>query len=108
MHPEHDRERRVDAGEGLEDARVPRLREALAAVFLGHVEAAEAALAELADDVVADPPLLLDLSRVEARPELVSRGDEGSDLVLLAGIRLGPGEDELLVDVAEEQGLRKR
>ena len=40
---EHDRERRVDLGEGLEDARVAGLREALAAVALGDVEAAEPA-----------------------------------------------------------------
>ena len=39
----HDRERRVDLGERLEDARVAGLREALAAVLLGHVEAAQAA-----------------------------------------------------------------
>ena len=45
---EDDRERRVDLGEGLEHARVAGLREALAAVALVDVEAAEPGLAERA------------------------------------------------------------
>ena len=46
-------ERRVDLRELLADPAVAGLREALAAVFGGHVEAEQAALAEFGDDVVA-------------------------------------------------------
>ena len=65
VHAEHHRERGVGLAEHLEDAAVAGLREALAAVLLWHVQAAAPALAELADDVVADPALLLDRARVD-------------------------------------------
>ena len=76
---EHDRERRVDLGEGLEDPRVAGLGEALPAVGLVDVQAAEPRLAELADRPVADPARLLDLrcdpcaTRSRARPRSAQR-----------------------------------
>ena len=48
MHAEHDRERRVDLGEGLEHPRVAGLGEALPAVLLVDVEAAEPGFAQRA------------------------------------------------------------
>ena len=108
VHAEHDRERRVDLGEGLEHARVAGLREALAAVALVDVEAAEPGLAELADHVVADPALLLDLAVVHARADLARGGVQVADPLLLVGVGRRPGEDHLLVDLAEEERLRER
>ena len=65
VHAEHHRERGVGLGERLEDTAVAGLREALAAVLLCHVEAAEPAFAEVANHVIADPTLLLDRARVD-------------------------------------------
>ena len=61
---EDDRQRRVDLADGLEDARVAGLREALPAVLLVDVEAERADLAEVAKDLVGDPALLLRLPGV--------------------------------------------
>jgi hypothetical protein len=89
----HDRERRVDLGEGLEDARVAGLRQPLAAVLLGHVEPAQPALAQLLDDVVSEPALLLDLARVDLRlGKLAQRRVQAADLLLLVGVRPGHGK----------------
>ena len=106
MHAHHDRQGRVDLREGLEHPAVAGLGEALPAVALGHVQAAQAALAELADQVVADPPVLLDPARVDRLGgELSQRGDQGADPVLLTLGGLRVGKDELVVDLAEEQRL---
>src|SRR5262249_16944504 len=108
VHAHDDRKRRVDLRERLENARVAGLREALAAVLLGNVEAAQPALADLADRLVADPALLLDLAAVVALAELAQRVDEPADAVLLARLGLRPREHELLVDLAEEERLCER
>ena len=105
---EDDRQRGVDPGEGLEHARVAGLREALAAVALRDVEAAQAALAQLADHVVADPAVLLDLARVKPGAELVRGRDQRPHVLLLGGVGLRPRKDQVLVDLAQEQGLRER
>ena len=108
MDAEDDRQRGVDLGERLEDPRVARLREALAAVLLVDVEAAEPRVAELADDVVADPAVLLDLAMVDRRADLARPRAQLTDLALLLLIRGRPREDHLLVDLAEQQGLGER
>ncbi len=105
---EDDRQGRVDLGEGLEDARVAGLREALASVGLVDVEAAQPGLAELADHVVADPPLLLDLAVVHPGPDVARGRVERPDPLLLARVRGRPREHEFLVDLAEEQRLGER
>jgi hypothetical protein len=105
VHAEHDRERRVDLGEGLEDPCVARLGKALAAVALVDVEAEEPGFAEVADEVVANPPLLLDLAVVHARADLARGRVQLADALLLGGVGLGPREDHLLVDLAEEDRL---
>ena len=105
---EHDRQRGVDPRQGLEDARVARLGEGLAAIALRDVEAAEAALPELADDVVADPAVVLDLARVEPRAQLVGRRDQRSHPILLGRVGLWPRKHQVLVDLAQEQGLGER
>ena len=106
---EDDRERPVDLGEGLEDARVAGLGEALAAVLLVDVEAAAARLAELADHVVADPAVLLDLARGRSsrRSPGLGRRARGPRICSSASGRR-PRKDHLLVDLAEEQRLGER
>ena len=108
VNAEDDREGGVDPGKGLEHARVAGLGETLAAEALGDIEATQAALPELADHVVADPAVLLDLPRVQPGAQLVGAGDQGPDLVLLVGVGLRPRKDQLLVDLAQEQRLRER
>ena len=109
VHAEHHRERGVGLGERLEDAAVAGLREALAAVLLRHVEAAEPALAELADHVVADPALLLDRPRIDLLGGVLAQpADQIADLALLALVGPRVREDEVLVDLAQEERLRER
>ena len=107
VHAQDDGQGGVDLGEGLEHTGIAGLGQALPAVSLGHVEAHQTALPEFPDHVVADPAVLLDLARVQAGAELLGGGDQGP-LLLLSGIRLRPGEDEVLVDLATEQGLGER
>jgi len=57
-------ERGLDLRDRLEHAAVAGLGEALAPVLLRHLEQEDAALAELADEVVADPAILLGLAPV--------------------------------------------
>ncbi len=104
---EDDRERPVDLGELLEDARVAGLREALPAVALVDVEPAEPGVAELADHVVADPAVLLDLAVVDRLADRAGTGAELADLDLLVLVGLRPREDHLLVDLPEQQRLRE-
>jgi hypothetical protein len=105
----HDhRQRRVDLREHLGHAAVAGLRQALPAVLLVHVQAAEPGLAEGGDHLVADPAVLLGLARVDQLGRDVAQPcDQGADLVLLFGVRLRIGEDEVLVDLAEEERLRE-
>src|SRR3954452_10701609 len=98
----HDREGRVDLGERLEDAGIPGLGEPLTSVALGHVEAAEARVAQLTHQAVAEPLLLLDLPRVDVLADLARGGDQPADPLLLVAVRLGPREHHLLVDLPAE------
>jgi hypothetical protein len=101
---EHDRQGAVDLADRLEYARVAGLREALAAVLLVDVEAEDAALAECRDCLVADPALLLDRARVVVLGAVLpQRGDQPADLLLLGVVGAGEGEDEVVVDLAEEE-----
>jgi hypothetical protein len=103
---EDDRQRAVDLPDRLEHPRVAGLREALAAVLLVDVEPEDPALAERGDRLVADPALLLDRARVVVlRAVLAQRGDQAADLLLLGVVGTREGEDEVVVDLAEEQGL---
>jgi hypothetical protein len=105
---EDDRQRPVDLADRLEDPRVARLREALAAVFLVDVEPEDAALAERRDRLVADPALFLDRARVVVvAAVLAQRVDQAADLLLLGVVGAGEGEDEVVVDLAEEERLRE-
>ncbi len=108
MDAQDDRECRVDVGEGLEDARVPGLGEALAAVLLVHVEAQKAGLAQVAEELVGDPALVLELAVVLAARDLARRPDQAADLLLLVGVGHGPREDHVLVDLAEEERFGER
>jgi hypothetical protein len=108
VHAHDHRQRSVGLGELLEHAAVAGLRKPGAAVLLGHVEAGQAALAQLGDLVVADPALLLDGVLVVALAELARRLHEPAHLLLLLGVRLRIGEDELLVDLPEEERLGER
>jgi hypothetical protein len=106
---EHDRERRVGLGERLEDAAVAGLGEPLAAVLLGHVEAAEAALAEVADQLVADPAALLNRARVDHVVRVVAQpADQLAHLALLGLVGPWVREHEPFVDLAQEERLGER
>ena len=114
LHPDrlvdaHDhRERAVDLGELLGDAAVAGLAEPGAAVLLRHVQPQQPALAELADLVVADPAALLHGALVVVLAELAHRGHALADALALLIARGRIGEDQLLVDLAEEQRLGER
>jgi hypothetical protein len=105
VHAHHHRQSGVDLGEGLEHAAVARLAEALAAVSLRDVKTAEAALPKLTHEVVADPAPLLYLPRVDALGEVAQGRVQCPYPVLLLGLGPREGEDHLLVDLAQEQGL---
>jgi hypothetical protein len=106
VHAHADRQRAVDLTDRLEDARVARLGQPLAAVLLRHVQTHEAEVAQVAVDLVGDPALVVDPSRVDAlgrkRPEA---RDELADLdgLVVAGDRIG--EDDVLVDLAQRERL---
>ena len=107
VHAHADRQRAVDLADRLEHARVAGLRQPLAAVLLGHVEAHEPELAEVAVDLVGDPALVVDLARVDVLGR-VARGSaaiELADLVGLLAARDRVREDEVLVDLAEGERL---
>jgi hypothetical protein len=101
VHPQDHRERGVDLCERLGNAAIARLGQSLAAVLLGHVQAHQPPLAELTDRVVADPALLFDLVGVVGH--LPQCRDQRANPPLFLGVGLGIGEDELLVDLAEEE-----
>ena len=106
VHPEHDRQGGVDLPDRLEHARVAGLGQALAAVSLVHVEAQHPDLAEVADDLVRNPALLLDAARVVVLGAVLAKpAVEVADPLLLVGVGRGPGKDQLLVDLAQEQRL---
>src|SRR5207237_4729131 len=77
------------------------------AVLLRHVEPEQPALAELADLVIADPAPLLDGALVVVLAELASGRHELANPLLLALVGARVGEDEVLVDLAEEERLRE-
>ena len=108
VHPEDDRERWIDLRDRLEHAAVAGLGETLAAVLLRNVEPEDAALAELEDELVADPAILLGLAPVVVLiGALAERGDQTADLLALLVARAREREDDVLVDLAEEEGLRE-
>ena len=107
MHAHDDGERPVDLRELLGDAAVAGLRKASAAVLLRHVEPEQPALAELPDLVVTDPAPLLDGALVVVLAELAGGRHELADPLLLALVGARVGEDEVLVDLAEEERLRE-
>jgi hypothetical protein len=98
-----DRERRVDLGERLEHTGVAGLREALAAIALRDIQAAEPAVAQLLHEAVAEPAPFLDLARVHLFADLPGGGAQPADLLLLGGVGLWPREHHLLVDLPAEQ-----
>jgi len=100
------RERPVDLADGLEDPRVAGLGEPLTAVFLGDVEAHEAALAELSVGLVGNPALVVDPARVDmVGGELAKGGDQPPDLLGLSLVGKRVGEDHVLVDLPEDERL---
>jgi hypothetical protein len=108
MHAHDHRQGRIDLGEDLRHAAVTRLGQSLTAVLRIDVQATQARLAQRPDDVVADPPLLLRLARVDQLGgDLAEARDQRADPVLLFTVGLRIGKDELLVDLAEEQRLRE-
>ena len=106
---EDDRQRRVDLADGLEDPGVAGLGEALPAVLLLDVEAERPDLAQVAEHLVGDPALLLGLPRVVVLGAVVADPRvQITDPVLLLAVGGRPGEDQLLVDLAEEERLGER
>src|SRR5262245_54604906 len=104
MDPEDDRQGPVDLADGLEHPRVAGLRETLALVLLRHVEPERPDLAEVAQDLVRDPALLLRTARVVVLLAVLPDPDvEVLDPVLLLHRRLGPGEHQLLADLSQEE-----
>ena len=109
VHAEDDGQRRIGLGERLEDTAVAGLGEPLPAVLLRHVEAAEAAFTEIADQLVSDPATRLDRALVDTRCRVVAQPRGQLPHLALLGL-VGPRvwEDEPLVDLAEEEGLGER
>ncbi len=92
--------------DGLEDPRIAGLGEALPAVLLVDIEPQRTDLAQIAENLVRDPALLLRLPRVVVLGAVVANtGIQVPDPILLLTVGLGPGEDELLVDLAEKERL---
>src|SRR5581483_1601932 len=72
------------------------------------VQAAEARVAELAHEPIADPAPLLELARVDALADFARGVDQRPDPILLRLVRLRPREHHLLVDLPAEERLGKR
>ena len=106
---EHDRQRRVDLGEGLEDARVAGLREALAAVAArrrrGRRARPRRARGSRRRRSSASPR-----SCAWSIREPISRAAaiSAAHPLLLGRVGLRPREDQVLVDLAQKQGLGER
>jgi hypothetical protein len=105
VHAHHDGESAVDVAELLHDPAVARLTEAQAAVLLVDEHAGQLALAEVADDVVADPALLLRLPRVEGAEVVPGARDRGIHLRAHVAGDDRVGHDELRLGLTEEQPL---
>jgi hypothetical protein len=106
---EDDREGGVDLPDGLEHPGVAGLGEALAPVLLVDVEAEGADLTQVAEDLIGNPALLLGLPRVVVLGAVFADPVvQVADPILLLAVRGRPGEDQLLVDLAEEERLRER
>ena len=85
---------------------VVHLRQAQAAVLLGHLHAERAQLLEPVEHLVGDLGLALDLERVDLlgqeRPQV---GQEPLALLLLGRVEPGLGVDQVQLEVAHEQPL---